>query len=292
MICAFNISDSLRDTITGNAVPTGTIEARRIHRSSIHLGVAHDLHTDDTIASHGNLAVVELKVLEIVEAVLGKLSAGHQPVVRQNLYRSDVTRPQGQVPRGVIRRTGKPVQIEVRVDVRLFQNVKHILLDVGRKFRAVEQFLARPQCPSEHASSSLCIRAVRRISEIERADCAKYGVNICVEARLILTPNESGSTHDIRTSKHGIRIHGEILEKISKGPREAAFGTLVLDKQHHLISRLLGLLFLPALHDCLGHADNIDHGLPSSKSTRKETLLQRSKNLVFRLGRNIRTGRR
>ena len=292
MIGTLNVAYTLCNAVSCNAVAAGTIEARRVHRPRIHLRIAHNLHTNDAVSGQSYFTVIELKIVKIVEAVLGKLPAGHEAVVRQHLDRSHIAGPEGQVSRRVVRCAGEPVQVKVRIDVRLFQNFKNILLDIGRKFRAVEQFFAGPQCPGEHASSTLCVRAVRRIGEVERADCAKYGKHLGVEPGFLGTPDETRRSDDIRAGEHRIRIHREILEKIGKGTTEPTLTALILDEKHHLIGSFLGLLLFPALQHGLGGADGIHHIPTGLENIHGQPLLQGTKDLILGFGRYIRTGRR
>ena len=211
--------------------------------------------------------------------------------MRQHFDGSHIAGPERQISCRVVRGTREPVQVEVGVDIRLFQNFEDVLLDVGRKFRAVEQFFAGPQCPGEHASSSLCIRAVGRVGEIERADCAKYGKHLGIEPGFLGTPDQTRRSDDIRTGEYRIRIHREILEKIRKGTTEPTLTALILDEKHHLISSFLGLLFFPALQHSLGSTDGIHHIPAGLENIHGQPLLQGTENLILGFGRYIRTGR-
>ena len=211
--------------------------------------------------------------------------------MRQHFDGSHIAGPERQISCRVVRGTREPVQVKVRIDVRLFQNFKNILLDIGRKFRAVEQFLAGPQCPGEHASSTLCIRTVRRVGEIERTDCAKNREHLGVETRFLCTPDKARCSYDIRTGEYRVRIHREILEKIRKCTTEPTLTALILDEKHHLIGSFLGLLFFPALQHGLGSTDGIHHIPAGLENIHGQSLLQSTQNLILRFGRDIWTGR-
>ena len=291
MVGALDVAQALGDAVPGDAVAAGAVERGRVDGAPLHARVGVDLDLQHLVPGHGHLAVVELRPLQIVEAVLRELPARHDPVVGQHLERGDVGGPQGEVALGAVRRAREPVEVEPVVGVGVLEDFEHVLLDVGRKLGRVEKLLARPQGAGEHAGSALGVGAVRRVGEVERRDGAERGQDFRGQARTVPAPRQLGGAGDVGAAEDGVGIDGEVLEEIDEGAGEPALGTLVLEKELHLVGGLLGLLALAPVEQALALPDEL-HDLPAGgEGAGEEALLELLQELLAGLRRNARAGR-